>query len=139
MLTPHNNAEPQPQPQMEQLGGPIQEVDPRESGLIMGIEEEDSIIQDLEAHLDQIPEDQKAFLAEHMTPEFVRAIGIINGPEVASYLNQFADDTMVLVPVPREIAEQHLAAQGQQGQLSAPQQGPSLMAPQSQPTPATPQ
>lgn len=84
-----------------------------------------AIIQELEAHLDQIPDQDKAFLAEHMTPEFIRAIGLINGPEVAQYLNQFADPNKVLVPVPRQIAEQYLAEQQSQQGGSPAQQGQS--------------
>ncbi len=119
---------------------------PQEDFQIMGHEQEtqngqankEEIAKNLAAHLDQIPDDQKQFLAEHLTPEFVRAIGIINGPEVAEYLGQFADPNKVLVPVPREIAEKFLAEQ-QQGQSApqgqpqpAPQQGQPNMAPPAQ-------
>lgn len=87
------------------------------------------LVQELEAHLDSLQNNDKAFLAEHLTPEFVRAIGLINGPEVAQYLSQFADPNKVLVPVPRELAEQYLAqAQGQAAPQPQPQQ--QGMAPQ---------
>ena len=95
------------------------------------------ITKELEAHLDTLQEQDKAFLAEHLTPEFVRAIGLINGPEVAQYLNQFADQSKVLVPVPREVAEKYLAEQGANQSASQPQSptpsapvGGSLMTPQ---------
>jgi len=104
--------------------------------------------QDVEAHLDGLPDQDKAFLAEHLTPEFVRAIGLISGPEVAQYLNQFADPNKVLVPVPRQLAEQYLAEQGKgqgpangqpQGQPMPQPQAPAQVAPQSAPPAAMPQ
>jgi len=94
--------------------------------------EEGDVVQQLQAHLDQIPDDQKQFLAEHLTNEFVRAIGIINGPEVAGYLAQFVDPNKVMVPVPRDVAEQHLAQQQAKGQAPAQQQT------QGQPVPTAP-
>lgn len=87
-----------------------------DSGPLPGEEGGDnSIRQHLEMHLNQLPDNDKQFLAEHLTPEFVRAIGLINGPEVAQYLNQYVDPNKVLVPVPRQIAEQYLQAAKQQG------------------------
>lgn len=94
--------------------------------------EENDVVKQLQAHLDQIPDDQKQFLAEHLTNEFVRAIGIINGPEVAGYLAQFVDPNKVMVPVPRDVAEQHLAQQQAKGQTPAQQQT------QGQPVPTAP-
>lgn len=91
------------------------------------------IVQNLEMHLDQLQDQDKAFLAEHLTPEFVRAIGLINGPEVANYLNQFVDPDKVLVPVPREIAEQFMAQQGQQAGAAPQPQGQPMPQPQAQP------
>lgn len=98
------------------------------------------IVKNLTAHLDQLPTNDKQFLAEHMTPEFVRAIGLINGPEVAGYLNQFVDPNKVLVPVPRQIAEQYLAKQQQEKATAAPQpQQPAQGAPaMSPPQPTAP-
>ncbi len=96
------------------------------------------IIKAISRHLDEIPDAAKQFLAEHLTPEFVVAIGIINGPEVAEYLNQFADPNKVMVPVPRQMAEQYM--QQQKGQTAAPQgsapQAPSQPQPQQAPAPA---
>ena len=92
------------------------------------IEDESKIIaQNLEKHLDTLPENDKMFLAEHLTPEFVRAIGLINGPEVAQYLAQFADPDKVLVPVPRAVAEEHLQQQkASQGAAQSQPQGGSI-------------
>lgn len=90
----------------------------------------------LAAHIKSLqPEDQK-FLAAHMTPEFVHAMGLINGPIVEQYLNQFADKDKVMVPVPRQVAEglaqQQMEKMKQGQQPSAPSQG------NAQPTQATP-
>ncbi len=99
-----------------------------------------TIQKNLAAHLDQLSDGDKQFLAEHLTPEFVRAIGLINGPEVAQYLNQFADPNKVMVPVPRQVAEQFLAQQKQgqapqgQPQQAAPSQAP-MAPPQAGPQP----
>lgn len=80
--------------------------------------------EEIEAHMDSLEDSDKAFLAEHMTPEFVRAIALISGPEVGQYLDQFADKEKVLIPVPRQVAEQYLAEQqAKQGSPSAPQGG----------------
>jgi len=105
-------------------------------------DESATIVKNLQAHLDQLQDKDKQFLAEHLTPEFVRAIGLINGPEVAGYLAQFVDEDKVMVPVPRQIAEQYRAEQqggaqpqGQpqqpiQAQPQAAPQNPGMMAPQ---------
>lgn len=104
--------------------------------------------EEIAAHLDNLPDEGKAFLAEHLTPEFVTAIGLISGEAVANHLMKYADQDKVLVPVPRKVAEENLAALkaqagGQQPQQAsaqaslapAPQGG--MMAPMQQP--ATPQ
>lgn len=127
------------QPQPEQAGpiapegapsGGMQPQSAPQDLQTLGHELDQEIVAGLEAHLDQIPDDQKAFLAEHLTQEFVRAIGIINGPEVANYLSQFVDNSIVLVPVPRQVAEEHLAQM--QAQQAAPTEAPQP-APQGQP------
>lgn len=92
--------------------------------------------QEVERYFDTLPDQDKAFLAEHMTPEFVKAIGIVAGQEVAQYLTQFADPEKVLVPVPRKVAEEYMASQqnpAPQPQQPMPQQPPQsgggMMAP----------
>lgn len=92
--------------------------------------------EEIEAHLDALPDQDKAFLAEHLTPEFVRAIGLISGSEVAQFLNQFADQSKVLVPVPRQMAEQYLSEQNSQAAPAQPQGQPMAPAQPSQPTQA---
>ena len=101
--------------------------------------------EEIKAHLDSLDDQDKALLAEHLTPEFVKVIGLISGPEVANYLNQFADPAKLLVPVPREMAEEYLRGQGQQGQPqgapaqptqgSLPPQAPAQAAPMQPPAP----
>lgn len=89
--------------------------------------------EEIEAHFDAMSDEDKTFIAEHLTPEFVRAIGLVSGPEVATYLDQFADKDKVLVPVPRQVAEEYLAKQGtaaqQNGPSPAPAQPQGMMAP----------
>jgi hypothetical protein len=133
----------QPQPNIEEpTSTPNMDTLPKQTPMGAGMTPEEgmpeegedtSIVQNLEAHLDQLPEQDKAFLGEHLTPEFVRAIGLINGPEVAQYLSQFMDPDKVLVPVPRKVAEEYMKAESGQQPPSAPQSQPM---PQGQPMPA---
>lgn len=93
----------------------------------------DATIQALQTQLQGMSPDDKQFFAAHMTPEVVKVIGLINGPVVAGYLGRFADPNKVLVPVPRQMANQIAAkmqSQGQspQGPSDAPQQG-GMMSP----------
>lgn len=86
---------------------------------------------EIKAHLDSLEEQDKAFLAEHLTPEFVRAISLISGPAVGNYLNKYADQEKVLVPVPRKVAEEHMRQQqGAQAQPAPQQQAQASPAPQ---------
>ncbi len=90
----------------------------------------------IEAHLDAMPDEDKAFLAEHLTPEFIRAISLISGQEVGNYLNQYVDQNKVLVPVPREVAEQEMGRMKSQQPVPAqPNQGtPAPQAPAAAPS-----
>lgn len=140
MLQPQPNNEPQQEPSTElaaalQMSPTAEEAPAPDSGVASdgGITDED-----IKKHLDALSDDDKAFLAEHLVPEFVRAIGLISGQEVATYLDKFADKTKVLVPVPREVAEEYLAKQ--QGQASTTPQGSPQTAPaQAVPAQASPQ
>lgn len=133
---PQQPSLPQPSKPTEALSMAPQESAPDASGmppLDSGSDTEGGdIVAGLQQHLDQLPDNDKAFLAEHLTNEFVRAIGLINGPEVAGYLAQFVDPNKVMVPVPRDVAEQHLAQQQAKGQAPAQQQT------QGQPVPTAP-
>jgi hypothetical protein len=89
--------------------------------------------EELESHLSALPEEQQQFLAAFMTPEFAQAVGILTGNEdVFNYLTSRADNSRVLLPLPREVAEQLV------GQMSSPQaqEGPPM--PPEQATPMAP-
>lgn len=89
----------------------------------------------LAAHIKSLAPDDQKFLQAHMTPEFVHAMGLINGPVVEQYLDQFADKSKVMVPVPRNVAEGLAQMQTQKMQQG---QQPSASSPSTQPTPAAP-
>lgn len=91
--------------------------------------------EEIKAHLDSLPDQDKAFLAEHLTPEFIRAISLISGDAVGQYLNQYADQDKVLVPVPRKVAEEHMKQQQATQAQPAPQQQ-AMPAPAPQAAPA---
>jgi hypothetical protein len=52
---------------------------------------DDSVIEGLEKHLDSLPDDQKKFLIENLTPETAVLIGIVNGREVYDYLSKYVN------------------------------------------------
>lgn len=84
------------------------------------------------------PEDQK-FLQVHMTSEFVKAMGLINGPVVEQYLQKFVDPNKVMVPIPRQAAEQLAQQQAQkmkQGGGAQPPAAPAQGATPPSPPPA---
>lgn len=85
--------------------------------------------EEIAAHFDSMPDEAKSFLAEHMTPEFVKAIGLIAGQEVAKYLEPMADPSKLLVPVPRQIAEEYLNQQKSDPQGAPAEQTPGAPAP----------
>lgn len=96
----------------------------------------------LSTRLDALSDQDKKFLAQYMTPEFVYAMGLVAGPDTANYLKQYADPNKVLVPVSREEAHriQEVVKQQQAGQTGqpgtpqpAPQQGMAAPQPQAQP------
>lgn len=108
--------------------------------------------QQIQQRLDALPDNDKKFLSQYLTPEFVYAIGLVSGPDAAQYLNQFTDQNKVLVPVSRQEAgriqaavqqDQQQNGQGQQPQgqpqaapqqaQAAPQQKPQAPMPQAQP------
>lgn len=92
----------------------------------------------IEQQLDALPDQDKAFLAQYLTPEFVYAMGLVN-PDAAQYLSQFVDKSKILVPLNREKAvqlKQQLDQQNSkpQGQ-PAPQQAVPSMTPVQAPMP----
>lgn len=100
-----------------------------------GQQQMNSQTQEMQQRLDSLPDHDKQFLAQYLTPEFAYAIGLVSGQDAGQYLSQFVDPNKVLVPLSKQQAQQIQAAakqqQGQQGQPPAQGQAP---APQ-QPTP----
>lgn len=76
----------------------------------------------LEEHVNALPDEEKEFLASHMTPEFARAVGVLTGSEdIYNFLNERADRSIALVPVPREMARELMKqAQAESGATAAP-------------------
>lgn len=131
---------------------------PQQPAQDMSVENDGSQPQDnpgtaaIQQKLDALPDQDKQFLSQYLTPEFVYAIGLVAGPEAAQYLGQFTDKSKVLVPVSRDEAakiqqavQQHKAQQGQQPQPAqgqpqpAPQQAHGAPVMKPQPMPQQPQ
>lgn len=56
----------------------------------------------VEEVLNSLPEEQKAFVAEHLTPEIAQMFGIVLGnPQITEMMMPFVDAGRILVPVPR--------------------------------------
>jgi hypothetical protein len=102
-----NNAPPQGQPQMGKL------IDQALSGL---------------------PDNERSFMAEMLTPETVHMISILFGDEYAKELKRYADPSVILVPVPRD--EYMAKMQGQQGMQG--QESPAPASEMAQPNPQQP-
>jgi hypothetical protein len=87
----------------------------------------------IEARLNELPDNQKAFLSQYLAaPETSAILGLILGNEALDHFIKFADPSVMLQVVPRPQAEQAPPQGGQPGP-QGPQQG--LMAPpQSAPT-----
>ena len=87
-------------------------------------------IDELDAHLNSLPDEQKQFVADNLTPETAQLLGIILGPEAYQYFEPMADKTKALIPVPREEVDR-IMAEMSQSQATQPTQGQ----PQPQQTP----
>lgn len=71
---------------------------------------EPNIMGAIEEHVNTLPPEEQEFLAAHMTPEFARALGVATGSqEVFDFFNARADNSIALVPVPREKAQEFVA------------------------------
>lgn len=120
--TPGPQVAPQgQQPQTPQPQGniPAQQGQTPQQGQSKGDAAYDAKVAPLvEAHLSKLPDEQKAYLVQFMTPELAVIFGILLGQEAFQYFNQFVDPKKQLTVVPRQ--EQ----QGQQGAAQAPQQTP---------------
>lgn len=130
-------------PQMAPQGNPppAPTVAPQHGGKPSGRIGQDynpQILAHIEQHLTQLPDQQKAFLVQYMTPELAIILGIIIGQEAYDYFNQQADPSKMLVVQPRPQPQQQTQGQppaapqnGQQPQAAAP--APAQSAPQPQP------
>ena len=121
----------QPMPQAEaapQGQDPMMEDD--------GVDEEEygaDIMANLEAHLNELPDEQKAFLSEYATtPEGATMLGIVNGKEVYDYFAKYIDPSKSLTVT--KATAQPSSAQGQ-----APQGAPQAQPQPQQPAPQGPQ
>lgn len=112
-------AQPLQQPNTEQKP----QVEGYESLLAQPDAYDDNIKKNLEEHLNFLPVPQKSYLLEHLTPEAVNILGIVNGQEVFDY---FAD---VYQQVYGNSAPQPGPESGQQpGQPASPQPQQQAMA-----------
>lgn len=104
-----------------------------------GVGEEEyaqDIINNLEEHLNSLPDEAKGFLADVVAiPEFSAAIALINGKEVGDYFMKYADPSKSLGMLPSEQKPAAPAPQNTQPSIQpAPQapQGGGIMRPQAQ-------
>lgn len=160
MLAPQAPQQPSPQPAqaapaqaMPQQGAPSMAPNPaminspasgEDDGMTSGQDPNQGQVgpgtQQIQQRLDALPDHDKQFLAQYLTPEFAYAVGLVSGQDAGQYLSQFVDPNKVLVPVSKQQAQQiqdavkqHQAQQGQQpaqGQPPVPQQP---VAPQAKP------
>lgn len=83
----------------------------------------DKITMAIEEQMSSLPDNQKAAVMAHLTPEIADVLGIILGPEAHQYFRRMADDSMMLVPIPREEAmalRESQQAQQMEAQESSP-------------------
>lgn len=83
-----------------------------------GLDEEGQT-QAIEEHLDSLPEDDKEFLAAHLSKELAKVVGIVTGSmPLERYLESIANPKIALIPIPRDKAqammEKYKAMQSQQ-------------------------
>lgn len=75
--------------------------------------------------LNAASEQQKKFIAAHLTSEIVDIIAMLtNDPDVRTVLSQYADPAVVLVPMPRDQVMKAMANPGNSAQT--PQQRPPV-------------
>lgn len=75
----------------------------------------------VEQVLNSLPEEQKAFVAEHLTPEIAQLFGIVLGnPEITDMMTPFVDAERILVPVPRGEFQNLLQSQSTGADSAAP-------------------
>jgi hypothetical protein len=78
----------------------------------------------IEEHLDSLPDDDKEFLAAHLSKELAKVVGIVTGStELESYLESIANPKIALIPIPRDKA-QAMLEKYKMMQSQPPQEGP---------------
>lgn len=78
-------------------------------------------VQQMIQHLDSLPEEQKAFFAQYLSPETAKCYGILLGDQQAyEYFANLADPNITLIPVPRDALE---------GQMNSSEGNPQAMQP----------
>lgn len=94
----------QPAPQQEM---PEPYMDSMPFGHIGGIPEEEEDDDYLIKNLDSLSEQEKAFVTEMLTPETIKLIALVGGgaedsQEIIRQLSPYADESRILIPVPRQ-------------------------------------
>lgn len=75
----------------------------------------------VEQVLNSLPEEQKMFVAEHLTPEIAQMFGIVLGnPQITEMMMPFVDAGRILVPVPRGEFESLLQSKSTGADSAAP-------------------
>lgn len=91
----------------------------------------DGIGSQIEQHLSQLPDEQKAYLAQYLTPELANIMGILLGEEAAQFFSQYVDPSKTLTVV-------STGEMGGQPQATAPSQPSIGIAPGAAPAQGTP-
>jgi len=116
---------PQQPPSPEQNMPPM-EMSPEEQDM-----EQDGGIQEIISQLDSLPDSDKAFVAEFLTPDFAQLMGLFFGDAYEQVFNQLADPSKMLVAVPID------QGQSTNMEVTPPQENPALSTtPNEQATPA---
>lgn len=96
----------------------------------------------IKQHLDTLPDDDKEFLASHLSKEMAKIIGLISGNQVIEqYFESISNPDVALIPVPRGKAQEMLAKyQGmkEQGTQEAQTEQPPMMEGQAMGVPVGP-
>lgn len=116
----------------------MQEEAPMESPSWMEDDDDRDIAGLVEENLNNLNDQQRSFVIEHLTPETAMLIALVSGDDdVAQALEPYVDQSRILVPIPREVAMQRMQqGPAQVSQAGAPQaapQAPQMPAPQGTP------
>lgn len=138
-LPPELQQPPQAQPPMPSMQGeqpmPAPQAAPQDDW--HPDNDEQNAAQFIDQNLNSLDDAQKALVAEHLTPEIAMIAALIGGDEeIYQALLPYTDQSVMLVPMPRDQAMQLM----QQQNSPAPQAGamPPMGQPQRPPLPAAP-